>query len=172
MLVCLAGTLRAEELLPVGRYHVVNTEGFSQKDGIRTALKKDLAVGTAEIAPQGDNSLLMTINGSELRLFRLEKGLAGVEWNAEGTALLHSVDIQALLDKASRDEVPAWAADIVWPTHGQVKLVLLPLGTAALTGFLISYPGSSTVVRQMEFRQVFGPSNRPDANALSEKSGS
>ncbi|WP_157738777.1 hypothetical protein [Labrenzia sp. VG12] len=172
MVFCLAAPLRAEEIVPAGTYRVVNTEGFSQKDGVRTALERDHTVGTAIIAPQGDNSLLLEINGSALRLFPLERGLAGLEWNAEDTALLHGKDIQALLDKASREEVPAWGADIAWPRHGQVQLVLFPLGERALTGFLISRPGSKTVVRQMEFRQVFGPSNRPGAVPRTEKSGS
>ena len=172
MFLFLTGPLWAEKLLPSGTYQVVNTEGFTQTDGVRTALERDLTIGTALIAPQSDNSLLMEINGSGLRLFPLEKGLAGLEWNSDGTALLHSVDIQALLDKASRDDVPAWGADIVWPGQGQVQLVLLPLGGKSLTGFLISHPGSSTVVRQMEFRQVFGPANRPQLGVQTLENGS
>lgn len=164
--------LKAETDAPRGAFRVVNTDGFVQHGEDRTPLAVDTAVGTARIEHQDDGGLSLTINGTLIELFALENGLAALQWNADGTSLLHAVDIQAFQDKASSKDVPAWGADLVWPGIGKVQLVLLPLGANAYTGFLISHPGSKTVVRQMEFRKAFGPTNRPTPGAAAENKGS
>lgn len=163
--------LHAGELLQ-GRFNVVNTEGFVQEDGRRMPLATDTNVGLAMIEHGSDGGLAVTIAETRIQLFPLENGLAGLDWDAGGTALLHATDIQALLDKAGRDEVPAWGAELAWPGLGATRLVLFPLGETAYTGFLISHPGDRTVVRQMEFRQVFGPSNRPASGSVNKNKGS
>jgi len=172
MFFCLTGLLRAQEHTPGGRFQAVNTQGFFERDGERIALKQDFTVGTVELEAQEDTSVLLTINGTEIRLFRLENGLAELKWNAAETALLHDTDIQALFYTAETNNVPAWGAEIAWPGQGRVQMVLLPLGAEAWTGFLISHPGSGTVVRQMEFRKVFGPANRPFAGSRNNRGGS
>jgi len=171
-LVCFAPSLMAETEAPHGAFKVVNTEGFVQENSVRTPLSADTAIATAKIEHQGDGGVSLTVNGSQIDLFKLENGLAALQWNADGTSLLHAIDIQAFQDKANRKDVPAWGADVAWPSFGKVQLVLLPLGSNAYTGFLISRPGDKTVVRQMEFRKVFGPTNRPAPNAAAIKKGS
>jgi len=158
--------------VPQGAFKVVNTEGFVQADGLRTPIAADTAVGSARIQISENDGLSLTINGTHIALFPLENGLAALDWNAEGTSLLRAIDIQALRDKADGKDVPAWGASLVWPEAGDVQLILLPLGGNAFTGFLISRPGDRTVVRQMEFRKVFGPANRPLSKKESRKSGS
>lgn len=159
-LLLLAGSLHASEP-PVGKFKVFNTAGFVQEQGNRRALAADPNGGTAEILRKPDNSLIVTIAGTEIQLFPLADGLGSLDWNALGTSLLHGVDIEALNNKTDQRDVPAWGADLAWPGMGKVQLALLPLGATAYTGFLISHPEDKVVVRQMEFRQVFGPSNRP-----------
>lgn len=171
-LICLAQPLTAETDAPQGAFKVVNTEGFVQENGMRTPLPVDTASATVSIVHQEDGGLSLTINGTLIELFALENGLAALQWNADGTSLLHAIDIQAFQDKSDRKDVPAWGADLVWPGVGKAQLVLLPLGANAYTGFLISRPGNRTVVRQMEFRKAFGPANRPDTGATAENKGS
>ena len=164
--------LRAETDAPGGAFKVVNTEGFVQQGEDRTPLAVDTAVGTAGIEHQDDGGLSLTINGTLIELFALENGLAALQWNSDGTSLLHAIDIQAFQDMADGKDIPAWGADLVWPGIGKVQLVLLPLGSSAYTGFLISHPGDKTVVRQMEFRKAFGPVNRPATNSDTRNNGS
>jgi len=152
---------------PLGEFQVINSAGFLQHDGIRQELETDRAVGTASLTSEPDGTLSVTINGSTLHLFPLENGLASLEWDAEETFLLRSADIEAFLGGRAADDIPAWGADLVWPGSGDVRLVLFPLGGQAYTGFLISHPDGKTVVRQMEFRQIFGPGNRPQLSANS-----
>ena len=174
-LLVLLGTvlpLAAEPDVPHGTFKVVNTEGFLQENGRRTALPVDTDIGSAQIKILDTADLRLTINATQIVLYRLEQGLAALDWNSDGTALLHAVDIQALLDKADSKDVPAWGATLDWPGLGDAKLVLLPLGENAFTGFLISRPGRKTVVRQMEFRKVFGPANRPEPDKDARNKGS
>lgn len=166
MLVLLAGPVQAAGTPPLGGFKVVNTGGFVQTGETRSPLEADVAIVTARIEPSENDGLTVLINGVEIRLFRLEQGLGALEWNAGGTALLHSADILALFGTSDEAEVPAWGANLDWPGAGPVQMILLPLGETAYTGFLISRPGKKTVVRQMEFRQVFGPSNRPSGPGL------
>lgn len=146
---------------PLGKFRLINSAGFVQQDGVRTPIRTEGTTATAHIGTDDAGNLVVEINGTQIQLFRLERGLAALKWNADETALLHDVDIQALFGSNAGEEVPAWGASIAWPGAGEVQMVLLPLGKNAYTGFLISRPGSKTVVRQMEFRQDFGPSNRP-----------
>jgi len=164
--------LMAETGLPSGTFKVANTEGFVEEDGLRTALAVDMSVGTVRIEISENDNLNLGINGTQISLFPLENGLAALQWNADGTSLLHPLDIQALHGKSEGKDVPAWGADVLWPDLGKVQLVLLPLGQNAYTGFLVSRPGARTIVRQMEFRKVFGPANRPAATSSTENSGS
>jgi len=152
--------LRAESDFPLGTFQVVNSAGFVERDGVRTALELDQETGVATIGRQEDGTLVLEINKTQISLFPVANGLEALNWDAEATALLHDVDIQDLLGKSDRTEIPAWGANVSWPGNGTVQIVLLPLGPDALTGFLISHPNDRTVVRQMEFRQVFGPANR------------
>lgn len=147
--------------VPLGLFKVVNTEGFEEQDGVRRPLKGDMDEGAAHIERDGDGSLRVEINGTKLRLFPLDQGLAALSWNSVDTGLLHGIDIQALFGKENAADVPAWGADLDWPGSGTVQLVLLPLDEKAYAGFLVSHPGSKTVVRQMEFRQVYGHFDRP-----------
>jgi hypothetical protein len=159
-LLLLATPVQANDL-PVGKFKVLNTAGFVQEHGIRKPLERDSKTGMAEIVHEQDNSLIVTIGGTDIQLFPMENGLAALEWNASDTTLLHGIDIEALNNKTKRNEIPAWGAELPWQNMGKVQLALLPLGETAYTGFLISHPKDKTVVRQMEFRQVFGPANRP-----------
>jgi hypothetical protein len=159
--VLLASPLHADSAPPVGNFKVVNTGGFVQSGEMRSPLPADVAMATARIEPAEDDGLTVLINETPIRLYRLEQGLGALEWDANGTVLLHSADILALFGKSEEDDVPAWGANLDWPGSGPVQMILLPLGETAYSGFLISRPGERTVVRQMEFRQVFGPSNRP-----------
>lgn len=158
---------------PVGTFKMVNTNGFVETGAGRKPLAPDTGTATVLIeksgpdgadGPDGQIDLNVLINGSEIRLFRLKDGLAALEWNPDGTSLLHSADILALFDETDLRDVPAWGANLEWPGAGEVQLVMLPLGRTGYTGFLISRPEQKTVVRQMEFRQVFGPSHRPDGS--------
>ncbi|MHA7772468.1 hypothetical protein [Roseibium sp. M-1] len=153
--------LKAASDLPLGLFKVVNTEGFVQQDGVRQPLETDMSEGTARIELDSDDSLMVEINGAGMRLFPLDQGLAALAWDANGTGLLHGIDIVALFGKEKPADVPAWGANLDWPGSGKVQLVLLPIGEKAYSGFLISHPGSKTVVRQMEFRQAYGHSDRP-----------
>lgn len=147
--------------LPSGPFEVLNTAGFVQQDGVRKPLEDTGTGGTANIVFDTGNVLTLDINGSQIRLFPVENGLAALQWNAEGTALLHDIDIQDLNDDATPEDIPAWGAEIAWPGTGAAQMVLLPLSPGGYTGFLISHPEGKKVVRQMEFLQVFGPAHRP-----------
>lgn len=171
-LICLAPPLHAETDLLKGAFKVVNTEGFVQENGARTPLPVDTAIATVQIGHGDDGGLSLTVKGTRIDLFGIESGLAALQWNADGTSLLHAIDIQALQDKAKSEDVPAWGAELDWPGIGKAQLVLLPLGSDAYTGFLISRPGDRTVVRQMEFRKAFGPANRPSPGTVPENKGS
>jgi hypothetical protein len=159
--------LQAEVTAPLGIFKVVNTEGFVQRNGERMALETDMSEGTALIERDAEDRLNVEINGALLTLFPLDRGLAALTWNANGTALLHDVDVRALFGKDDPAEVPAWGAELDWPGSGPVQLVLLPLGDRAYMAFLISHPNDKTVVRQMEFRQFYGPSDRPEFSTSS-----
>ncbi|POF31490.1 hypothetical protein [Roseibium marinum] len=159
--------LQAGNDYPVGEFRVINSTGFVEMDGIRQELETDRTVATARIARDPDDSVTVMINGSTIRLHPLKNGLASVEWNARGTAMLHKADIQALMNDRAPGEIPAWGAELVWPDLGPVQMVLLPFGFTAYTGFLVSHPGKKTVVREMEFQQVFGPTDRPRLSANS-----
>lgn len=157
--------LHAEVPFPLGTFQVVNTAGFIQKNGERTQLPADEKTGTATLSDLGDGKLALDINGARIVLFPVKNGLAALEWDAQGTALLHDIDIQALIRENDRHEIPVWGAKLDWPQEGSVEMVLLPLGDDAVTGFLVSHPKDLTVVRQMEFHQVFGPEGRPQISA-------
>lgn len=161
VVLCLAAPVAAADSLAYGSFKAINTGGFVQSGETRKPLDQDTGVGTARIEPSDTGGLTLTVNGALIELFRLEGGLAALEWDAGGTVLLHSIDIQALFGKGEAADVPAWGAALEWPGMGPVQFVVLPLGATAYTGFLISRPGNSTVVRQMEFRKIIGPSNRP-----------
>ncbi|MEM9632633.1 MAG: hypothetical protein AAGA50_14980 [Pseudomonadota bacterium] len=150
-----------------GRFEVINSDGFVQQNGTRTRLKADRDTGIASIEHASGDSLLLGINGSSIRLFPIENGLAALEWNSGGTTLLHDADILALLDTEDPSNVAVWGADLAWPGTIGTQLVLFTLRPNAYAGFLISETKSKTIVRQMEFRQIFGPANRPQASARS-----
>ncbi len=157
----------ADDLVPSGTYSVVNSAGFVQQDGGRRPIAIDRSVGTATISAGQNDNLTVEINGTAFQLFPLKDGMANLEWDANGTALLHDSDIRSFLGDKPPKDIPVWGAELAWPGAGRVQLVLLPLGQNALTGFLISHPQDKTVVRQMELRQIFGPSGRPKFSATS-----
>ena len=157
----LTASVFSEEQFLSGKYQVINTAGFLETSNERRPLERDRSVGIAEIRQVTDNRLQIGINGTKLNLFPIENGLAALEWDSTGTGLLHRTDLQALLKTSDRSKIPAWGADIAWPGIETARMVLFPLRTNAYAGFLISQPHGNTIVRQMEFRQVFGPTNRP-----------
>ncbi|WP_305988594.1 hypothetical protein [Roseibium sp. MMSF_3544] len=161
-LILLAVTQTTAQELPTGEFSVVNTTGFVEQNGSRQPLLPDRKSGLVTMVLDPDHNLNVSINGTQFRLFPLEGGLAGLSWNASDTELLHGIDIEALNAPEKLEAIPAWGADIVWPQLGLARFVLLPLGPAAYTGFLVSYPEGKTVVRQMEFRRNSGPLDRPD----------
>lgn len=154
---------------PLGTFEVRNTAGFVQEGDVRRTIDVDRNAGTAEIAGTEGDGLSVKIGGTRIHLFRIENGLASIEWDASGTNLLHGVDIQALLGKETPQNVPGWGARLAWPGAGSVQMVLLPLRQNAYTGFLISRPAGRIVVRQMEFRKVSGPSNRPGSTGSADR---
>ncbi|TYC64191.1 hypothetical protein FMN50_01695 [Rhodobacterales bacterium] len=161
-----SASLHAEEAFPVGTFpagifHVANTAGFTQHNGIREDLAIDDGMGTAFIQVLDDGTLTVEINGARIRLFRVKDGLTALEWDASDTTLLHEIDIEALIREEGLTDIPVWGADVDWPGSDKVRLVLLPLGPTSVTGFLISHLQDTVVVRQMEFRKVFGPEGRP-----------
>ncbi|MCV0426429.1 MAG: hypothetical protein K5905_13225 [Roseibium sp.] len=163
----LSAPVSSNERFPNGSFHVINTAGFVQANGERHSIRRDLDVGVAEIQRVSDNRLQIHVNGVKIELFPVENGLAALEWDTRGTNLLHGADLQALMNAPDRSQIPVWGADVDWPDSSFARLVLFPLGTNAYAGFLISQPPGKTVVRQMEFRQIFGPSNRPLSPARS-----
>ncbi|MES0809188.1 hypothetical protein ABLO27_06890 [Roseibium sp. SCPC15] len=150
-----------------GKYKVINTDGFVQHEGKRTKLETERKSGLATVEVAPDDSLLLQINGSTIRLFPIENGLAAVKWNSQGSTLLHDTDILALIEVDDPSNVAAWGADLAWPDTIRTQLVLFTLSSDALAGFLVSETKGKTIVRQMEFRQVFGPSNRPHTSTHS-----
>ncbi|KZM48585.1 hypothetical protein [Labrenzia sp. OB1] len=165
--VLLAAPLQAGNDHPVGEFRVINSSGFVEKDGVREELQTDRTVAIARISRDTDDSIIVEINGSTIRLHTLKDGLAALDWNARGTAMLHKADIQALMNDRAPADIPAWGSELDWPGLGPVQMVLLPFGLSAYTGFLVSYPGDKTVVREMVFQQVFGPVDRPRVSANS-----
>lgn len=146
---------------PLGKFNVINTAGFIERDGKRAPLTSDLETGELTLQKNAVGNLVLTVNETEIELFEVENGLAGLSWNAGDTSLLDARDILDLSPHTSPEHVRAWGANVAWPGQGEVQLVLLPLRENAYSGFLISHPGSSIVVRQMELRKSFGPPNRP-----------
>lgn len=162
-----AAPLQAGSDHPVGEFRVINSSGFVEKDGVRQDLETDRTVAIANISRDTEDNVIVAINGSTIRLHTLKNGLDALEWNARATAMLHKADIQALMNDRAPADIPAWGAELDWPGLGPVQMVLLPFGFSAYTGFLISHPGDQTVVREMEFRQIFGPADRPQLSANS-----
>ncbi|WP_428524846.1 hypothetical protein [Roseibium sp.] len=157
----LSGTVLADTTQPLGKFHVIDTAGFVERDGNRAPLTSDLETGELTLQRNASGNLVLTVNETEIELFEVENGLAGLSWNAGNTSLLDARDILDLSPHTSPEQVRAWGANVAWPGQGQVQLVLLPLRENAYSGFLISHPGNSTVVRQMELRKILGPPNRP-----------
>ncbi|MBG6158427.1 hypothetical protein IWQ52_004096 [Labrenzia sp. EL_159] len=154
----------AQPELPVGQFRIINTAAFMELDGTRTAIDTGLRGGTVDIGFPADGSLILTLGGTRIELFPLEAGLAGLAWDADGTSLLRWSDIEAMNPSWSPRDIPSWGAELAWPGLGLARLVMMPFGNSGYSGLLISYPGNRTVVRQMEFRQVFGPQNRPNSS--------
>ncbi|WP_299481793.1 hypothetical protein [uncultured Roseibium sp.] len=152
----------ADQRLPGGEFRIVNTTGFIEKDGHRTQLPTDTDMGQVNVDHRFDGTVSLSINDTEVLLYPVEAGLAGLSWNADETNVLHGTDFQALNGTPAPESIPVWGADLAWPGLGLARLVFLPQDSAAYAGFLISYPEGKTVVRQMEFRKVFGPRNRPE----------
>lgn len=121
----------------------------------------DTETGTVSVRQNGSDDLLLSINGSDLKLYRIDNGLAALAWNSDGSFLLDYADILDLSTKLSAEDIPAWGAEIFWPGLGKVRMVILPLRENAYTGFLISRPSGNLIVRQMELRKLTGPLNRP-----------
>ncbi|EEE43322.2 hypothetical protein SADFL11_608 [Roseibium alexandrii DFL-11] len=161
----LSGTALADTMQPLGRFHVINTAGFIERDGNRAPLASDLETGELTLYRNVVGNLVLTISETDIELFEVENGLAGLTWNSGNSSLLEAADILDLSPHTLPEQVQAWGADVTWPGQGEVQLVLLPLGENAYSSFLISHPGSSTVVRQMELRKVSGPPNRPAPKA-------
>lgn len=160
----------AEPALPEGEFQVVNTAAFEQAGGIRTPLDTGPQTGKVEIEIQANRSIELSINGTRIVLFPHDAGLAGLDWDAEGSGLMAEIDIEALNLPGSSEDIPVWGAELAWPGLGLVRMVVMPLGSARYAGFLISFPDNRTVVRQMEFRQDFGPLNRPASTSVALKS--
>ncbi|MEP2705933.1 MAG: hypothetical protein ABJQ71_10475 [Roseibium sp.] len=156
--------LHAQDKLPLGKFELLNTDGFVEQDGVRTPLKRDPGTASAVLSPSGSEDIMLEINGSEIVLYKLPNGLATLTWDSSNSSLLHGIDIEALSDGKPAEDIPAWGANVAWPGLGNAQIVILPLGDNASTGFLVSKPGPKTVVRQMEFRKVFGPKGRPGAS--------
>ena len=160
-ILCTIVTANAETEFPEGEFQVINTAAFKQQEGVRTPLNTGSRTGNAEIEIRTDGSFELGINGTRIVLFPFETGLAGLAWDAQGSSLMEEMDIEALNPARSRGDIPVWGAELAWPGLGLTRMVVMPLGPAAYSGILISFPENRTVVRQMEFRQVFGPLNRP-----------
>ncbi len=165
LLLMTAHSIAAGEM-PVGSFQIINSAGFTEFEGKRPPLDTDIQVKGVDLQTSDSGSLILTINGTEIVLFEIKGGLASLSWDAGSSSLLHYHDILELSGHETAKDVPAWGANIDWPDLGQVQLVLLPLRQNAYTGFLVSHPGSRTVVRQMELRKAGGPPNRPSAKAL------
>nr|WP_319382438.1 hypothetical protein [uncultured Roseibium sp.] len=145
-----------------GAFSMVNTAAFSEQDSQRTSLDLERESAQVTIDFQREDRLGLTIGGTKIALHPVSGGLAGLTWDPQGASLLHESDVKALNDPRNPEEVPAWGADLAWPGLGVARLVLIPLGADAYVGFLISHPQGRKVVRQMEFRQIPGPRDRPD----------
>lgn len=152
----------AAESFPTGDFLLINSAGFAEVDGGREPLPTSPATAPAHVGGGTNGALKLSVNGTDITLFELETGTAALAWNSGTSGLLAKEDILALAPDVDPAIVRAWGADIAWPGLGSVRLVLMPLRGNAYTGFLISHPGTKTVVRQMELRRQAGPANRPD----------
>ena len=153
--------VHAQSEIPLGKFRLLNTDGFIEQGGIRTPLNSDPTTATVELTEGNDDTLNLLINGADLVLFKLPDGLATLTWDAHNSTLLQGIDLQALSNGKPAKDIPAWGANVAWPGLGEVQIVILPLSDNANTGFLVSHPDNRTVVRQMEFRKIFGPKGRP-----------
>lgn len=145
-----------------GMFSMVNTAAFAEVNGNRTPLGLEQASAEVTIAFYSEDRLILTIGQTDIVLFPVTSGLSGLTWDPQGTGVLHESDVEALNLSQVGENVPAWGADLAWPGLGVARLVLLPLGSDAYAGFLISHPNDTKVVRQMEFRRVLGPRDRPN----------
>ncbi|SMP33610.1 hypothetical protein SAMN06265374_3784 [Roseibium denhamense] len=164
MLVLFVPIFAAEAMdgdLRLGTFHMTNTAAFSEREGLRQPLPLGLKSRRVHLSAHDQNSITLTTQDTEFTLFRLENGLENISWDASNTDLLHVPDVLALSPQTTLADVPAWGATIAWPGLGETEMVLIDLGSGRYLGFLISQPAGATVVRQMEFRQLFGPTNRP-----------
>lgn len=144
-----------------GVFSMVNTAAFSELNGTRSALGLERKSAEVTIVFLPEDRLGITIGETDIVLFPITSGLGGLTWNPKGTGLLHESDVEALSLPETTENVPAWGADLAWPGLGVARLVLIPLDSDAYIGFLISHPKDRKVVRQMEFRQISGPRDRP-----------
>ena len=146
----------------VNTYTVVNTGGFTEMDGTRTPIRlQPVDREVTILQANAKRTLLFSIEGSEIVLFRLTDGLSSLEWDSDGTGLLDKADVLAISNKNSLAEIPAWGARLDWPGLGPATMVVFAPTTGAYYGFLISSKNGTRFVRQMEFRPSGGPANRP-----------
>lgn len=154
------GSALARAEFAEGVFSMVNTAAFSEVDGTRTPLGLERTSAEVAMAFHSEGRLKLTVGEAEIVLFPITAGLNGLAWDAQGTGLLHESDVEALNLSQMPENVPAWGADLAWPGLGAARLVMLPIGTDAYVGFLISNPNDRKIVRQMEFRRIFGPKGR------------
>ncbi|WP_306143846.1 hypothetical protein [Roseibium sp. MMSF_3412] len=145
-----------------GLFSMVNTAAFSEVNGTRASLGIERKSAEVAVAFLTEDRLNLTIGAADIVLFPITSGLDGLAWDAQGTGLLHESDVEALNLSQMPENVPAWGADLAWPGLGAARLVLFPLGVDAYAGFLISNPNDRKIVRQMEFRRISGPKDRPN----------
>lgn len=159
-MLCLASAGQAEEV-SFGRFEVVNSAGFRQVENEKIPLSKDAAIAVSVMTLSEDGEKLTLATGdTRLALYRLATGLEGIEWDSTGTTLLHRKDILSIAGQTELSGVETWGAEIDWPGVGRARMVMFRLSDSSFAGFLVSQPGATKLVRQMEFHQLAGPRHR------------
>lgn len=154
----LAGPAGAGDL---GFYQVVNSAGMIKENAGVSTMGTDMDSAQVQFSlAKEDKELTLNINGSSIVLFKLDKGLAALDWSFDGAPLLQREDVLALSGAGTLTEVDTWGASLDWPNLGKATMVLFRVNDVSFAGFLISTPGEKTVVRQMEFHPVSGPRKR------------
>ncbi|WP_349357324.1 hypothetical protein [Stappia sp.] len=140
--------------VPMRAYHLANTATL-QRDGAAIAVVPGgFEQRLAHIGVTADGRELILDVGTTLRLWRIDSGLARIEWPAGDGVSLTRADVVALAEVDDPGEVMTWGAEVDWPDLGPVTLILFRMGPSRYGGLLSSKPSGVKTLRQMMFQSA------------------
>jgi len=135
-------------------YHLANTATLERQGAAIAVVPGGFEQRLAHIGVTADGRELILDVGTSLRLWRIDSGLARIEWPAGDGVSLTRADVVALAEVSAPSEVMTWGAEVDWPDLGPVTLVLFRMGPTRYGGLLSSKPSGIKTLRQMMFQSA------------------